>query len=68
VSARQYKRRLDNTWVLYYDLIEDEETFVYDDEIVSGKPVVAKVELERRFDANVVFWGSDGKPKDWEWT
>jgi hypothetical protein len=28
--------------------------------------VPAEVELERRFDANVVLWGSDGKPKDWD--
>ena len=66
VVARQYKRRLDNTWVLYYDLIDYDETFVYEEEIVSGKPVMAQVELERRFDANVVLWGSDGKPKDWD--
>ncbi len=66
VVARQYKRRLDNTFVLYYDLIDYDETFVYEEEIVSGKPVPAKVELERRFDANVVLWGSDGKPKDWD--
>jgi len=65
VVARQYKRRLDDTFVLYYDLIDYDETFVYEEEIVSGKPVEAKVELERRFDANVVLWGSDGKPDDW---
>ncbi len=65
VVARQYKRRLDNTFVLYYDLIDYDEMFVYEEEIVSGKPVVAKVELERRFDAKVVLWGSEGKPKDW---
>ena len=66
VVARQYKRRLDNQFVQYYDLIDYDETFIYEEEIVSGKPVVAKVELERRFDANVVLWGSDGKPKDWD--
>jgi hypothetical protein len=65
VVARQYKRRLSNTYVLYYDLIDYDETFVYEEEIVSGKPVAAQVELERRFAANVVLWGSDGKPKDW---
>jgi len=65
VVARQYKRRLDNTFVLYYDLIDYDETFIYEEEIVSGKPVVAKTELERRFDANVVLWGSEGQPKDW---
>jgi hypothetical protein len=66
VVVRQYKRRLDDQFVLYYDLIDYDETFYYEEEIVSGKPVPAKVELERQFDANVVLWGPDGKPKDWE--
>ncbi|NQU25913.1 MAG: hypothetical protein HQ567_31880 [Candidatus Nealsonbacteria bacterium] len=66
VVARQYKRRLDDTFVLYYDLIDYDETFVYEEEIVSGKPVVAKVELERHFEADMVLWGTDGKPKDWQ--
>ena len=65
VVARQYKRRLDNLYVLYYDLIDYDETFVYEEEIVSGKPVEAKTEIERRFDANVVLWGSEGQPEDW---
>jgi len=66
VVARQYKRRISDEFVMYYDLIDYDETFVYEEEIVSGKPVEAKVELERRFAANVVLWGSEGKPKDWE--
>ena len=53
VVARQYKRRLDNTYVLYYDLIDYDETFFYEEEIVSGKPVIAKTEIERRFDSDV---------------
>ena len=57
VVVRQYKRRLDNTFVLYYDLVDYDETFFYEEEMVSGKPVVAKIELERHFDANVVLWG-----------
>jgi hypothetical protein len=65
VVARQYKRRVDNTFVEYYDLIDYDETFYYEEEIVSGKPVVAKVELERRFDANVFLWAEDAPPKDW---
>ena len=65
VIARQYKRRLDDDFVLYYDLIDYDETFVYEEEIVSGKSVPTKVEVERRFDANVILW-SDEKPKDWE--
>jgi len=64
VVARQYKRRLDDTFVQYYDLIDYDETFVFEEEIVSGK--LAKTELERRFDANVVLWGSnEPQPKDW---
>jgi hypothetical protein len=65
VIARQYKRRLDNEWVLHYDMIDYDETFVYEEELVSGKPVNVEVEVERRFDANVILWGSEGKPKDW---
>ena len=63
VVARQYKKRLDNTFVQYYDLVDYDETFYYEEEIVSGKP--AKTELERRFDANVVLWAPDDQPKDW---
>ncbi|HUT09370.1 MAG TPA: hypothetical protein VMY42_02650 [Thermoguttaceae bacterium] len=65
IVARQYVRRLDNIYVLYYDLIDYDETFVYEEEIVSGKPVDVQTEIERRFDANVVLWGSDGQPADW---
>jgi hypothetical protein len=65
VVARQYKRRLDNDFVLYYDLLDFDETFFYEEEIVSGKPVLAKMELERQFDANVVLWGEGQPPKDW---
>jgi len=65
VVARQYKRRLDNTYVLYYDLVDYDETFVYEEEIVSGKPVDVKTEIERRFDANVVLWADDAPPDDW---
>ena len=65
VVARQYKRRLDNDFVLYYDLIDYDETFFYEEELVSGKPVPAKVEVERQFDANVVLWGEGEEPKGW---
>ena len=65
VVARQYKRRVSNEFVEFYDLIDYDETFFFEEEIVSGKPVVAKVELERRFDANVVLWGEGDPPKDW---
>ena len=65
VVVRQYKRRLDNDFVLYYDLVDYDETFFYEEEIVSGKPVVAKAEVERQFDANVVLWGEGEEPKGW---
>ena len=65
VVARQYKRRLDNDFVLYYDLVDYDETFFYGEEIVSGKPVPAKIEVERQFDANVVLWGEGEEPKGW---
>jgi len=66
VVVRQYKRRLDDNFVLYYDLTDLDETFYFEEELVSGKPVDAKVELERQFDANVVLWGPDGQPKGWD--
>ena len=65
IVARQYKRRISKTEVRYYDLIDYDETLTYEEEIVSGKPVDAKVELERRFDAKVVLWGNGDRPKDW---
>ena len=65
VMARQYKRRIDDEWVMYYDLIDYDESFVYEEELVSGKPVNVKAEIERRFDANVVLWGNGPRPADW---
>ena len=53
---RQYEKQIDDTFVLYYDLVDYDETFYYQEEIVSGKPVVAKVELEQQVDADVVLW------------
>jgi hypothetical protein len=66
VVSRQYKRRIDDEFVMYYDLLDYDETYYYEEEIVSGKPVDVKVELERRFDANVVLWAEDAPPSDWE--
>jgi hypothetical protein len=66
VVARQYKRRLDNTYVLYYDLIDYDETFVYETEIVSGKPVPVQLDVERRFDANVYLWSPQEKAEGWD--
>ena len=67
VVARQYKRRLDNTYVLYYDLIDYDETFVYETEIVSGKPVPVQLDVERRFDANVLSLESAGEGRGLGW-
>jgi hypothetical protein len=65
IVVRQYKRRLNNTFVQYYDLTDWDETFYFEEEIVSGKSVPVKVELERRFDSNVILWSEDAQPKDW---
>ncbi len=65
VVVRQCKRRLDDQFVLYYDLVDYDETLFFEEEIVSGKPVVAKTEVERQFDANVVLWGKGEEPKGW---
>jgi hypothetical protein len=65
VVVRQYKRRLDDQFVLYYDLVDYDETFFYEEELVSGKPVPAKTEVERQFDSNVVLWGEGEEPKGW---
>jgi hypothetical protein len=66
VIVRQYKRRLDDLFVQYYDLTDLDETFFFEEELVSGKPVDAKVEVERYFDADVVLWGSENQPpKGW---
>jgi hypothetical protein len=65
VVARQYKRRESDTFVILYDLIDYDETFYFEEEIVSGKPKLAKVELERRFEDNIVLWGNGDAPADW---
>jgi hypothetical protein len=66
IVARQYERRLDNEFIRRYDLVDYNETYVYIEEIVSGKPVGVKMEVERRFDANVVLWAGDDKPAGWD--
>ncbi len=65
VAVRQYKRRLDNQFVQYYDLVDYDETFYFEEEVVSGKPVVAKTEVERQFGAEVVLWGEGDQPAGW---
>ena len=65
IVARQYKRRLDDEFVMYYDLVDYDETFVYEEETVSGKPVDVKAEIERRFEANVILWADDEQPEGW---
>ena len=65
VVARQNKRRLDDKFVLYYDMVDYDETLFFEEELVSGKPVPAKVEVERQFDSSVVLWGEGEPPKGW---
>jgi hypothetical protein len=64
VAVRQYKRRLDDQFVLYY-VVDYNETFYFEEELVSGKPVVAKTEVERQFAADVVLWGEGDQPAAW---
>ena len=66
VVARQYKQRQSNEFVMYYDLLDFDETFDFEDEVVSGKPVAVQAEIERKFDAHVVVWGSGDPPHDWD--
>jgi len=66
VVSRQYKRRLNNTYVRYYDLIDFDETLYFEEEITSGKPVDIKLDVERRFDANVLLWSPSEKATGFE--
>jgi hypothetical protein len=65
VVARQYERRLDDQFIQHYDLLDYDETFAYEEEIISGKSVRIKVEVERHFDANVIIWSEADPPADW---
>jgi hypothetical protein len=51
---------------MYFDLVDYDEMFSYEEEVVSGKPVDVKVEVERRFDASVILWAGDEKPEGWD--
>ena len=66
VKAKRYKKVEDRHKVREYDLINYDETFIFEETIVSGKSSDAKVEVERNFGADVILWGSDGKPTDWD--
>jgi hypothetical protein len=68
VVARQYKRRVDDNFVEYYDLLDYDETFYYEEEVVSGKATLAKTEVEREFDAAVTLWGEGDTPAEWNST
>jgi hypothetical protein len=65
VAVRQYKRRVDDQFVQYYDLVDYDETFYFEEEVVSGKPVPVKTEVERHFEADVVLWGEGDQPAGW---
>jgi hypothetical protein len=66
IKVRQYKRRLSNTWVEYYDRVDYDEVFTYEEEMVSGKDTLSKVELERYFGNNVIMWSQGNEPKGWD--
>ena len=66
VKAKRYKKIINKDRIEEYDLVDYDETVFYEETIVSGKPSLAKIEVERNFGANVILWGSDGKPKDWD--
>jgi hypothetical protein len=59
------RRRFGDNFVQQFDLVDYDETLVYAEEIVSGKPVDIRVEVERHFDANVVIWSEPNPPVDW---
>lgn len=65
IVSRQYKRRDGDEFVILYDLIDYNETFYFEEEIVSGKAKLAKVEIERKFEDNIVLWGNGDAPADW---
>ena len=65
VIARQYKRRESDEFVVLYDLIDHDETFYFEEELVSGKAKDIKTELERHFAENIVLWGPGDPPADW---
>lgn len=65
IVSRQYKRRENDTFVVLHDLIDYDETFYYEDEIVNGKSKVAQLEVERHVAANVVLWPPGDPPADW---
>ncbi len=68
VVARQYKRRLDDEFVWLFDLVDYDETLIYEEEVVSGKATEVNVEIERRFDGKVVLWSEKNPPDDWNST
>ena len=44
VVARQYRRRLDDTFVMYFDLLDYDETFVFEESVVVDRPFDEVVE------------------------
>jgi hypothetical protein len=65
IISRQYKRRENDTFVILYDLIDYDETFYFETEFVSGKSKLAKVEVERQVEHNLVLWANGDPPADW---
>ncbi len=65
IVSRQYKRRESDEFVVLFDLIDYDETFFFEEEIVSGKSKLAKVEVERKFEDNIILWATGEPPADW---
>lgn len=66
IVSRQYKRRESDEFVVLFDLIDYDETFFYEDEIVNGKSKPVQLEVERHVDASVVLWPPGEPPADWK--
>lgn len=66
VVVRQYKRRESVDFVRLFDLTDYDETFYFEEELISGKSRPVKTEIERKFEDNVVLWGNGEPPVDWQ--
>lgn len=66
IVLRQYKRRLDDEWVQYYDRVDYNLNESRQEEIVNGKDKTIKCEIERRFNGEVLLKTHDKTPKGWE--
>ena len=66
IVARQYKRRIDTQWVLYYDLVDFNSHEFRQEEVINGQAQTVKCEIERRFEGQVLLKTSQETPHGWE--